>query len=309
MVAHARLSIQTRPNHFGDGAKAYVALDSTGTGSHEQATAEITLVALLAVAAASRPTSPKWRDAISIVLATAPDDRADALEVLSQRLVAAVEWRIGILRHAEMVRQTMLVDAEVRGIHEPRVKRMAGVLFVPALLIACEALRRKRPGDRAFSQALVRVVCEALAATQQGEIGESNAPGWVAHRLSNDPYSSALAAPRPAQGQVGAEAARPVRPAAPIAGSTRVRIIPSDRQGTNGFAIASLAVSLLLFLGPLGAVVGIVCGHIGLHQIRRDGTAGRRLAIAGLIIGYLALMLYIGWFGEAARQSQLAGTG
>jgi large-conductance mechanosensitive channel len=40
------------------------------------------------------------------------------------------------------------------------------------------------------------------------------------------------------------------------------------------------------FLLPL---VGVICGHVALAQVRRTGESGRGLAIAALIIGYAAL--------------------
>jgi Domain of unknown function (DUF4190) len=51
---------------------------------------------------------------------------------------------------------------------------------------------------------------------------------------------------------------------------------------TNGMAIASLVASLLV------APLGIIFGHISLSQIKRSGEDGKGLAIAGLVIGYLA---------------------
>jgi hypothetical protein len=54
---------------------------------------------------------------------------------------------------------------------------------------------------------------------------------------------------------------------------------------TNGMAIASLATSLsALFIG-ISAPVGLVLGIVALRQIRRDGTLGRGLAVAGTAIG------------------------
>lgn len=50
--------------------------------------------------------------------------------------------------------------------------------------------------------------------------------------------------------------------------------------GSNVLAVVAL---ISAFLVPLA---GIVCGHIALVQIRRDGRPGRPLAIAALIIGY-----------------------
>jgi hypothetical protein len=58
-------------------------------------------------------------------------------------------------------------------------------------------------------------------------------------------------------------------------------------------AIASLACSLGALLCGISAVLGIVFGHIALSQIKRTGQGGRGLAIAGLIIGYLLLLLTI----------------
>jgi hypothetical protein len=67
----------------------------------------------------------------------------------------------------------------------------------------------------------------------------------------------------------------PPPPAAQYAGYPQAR-------PTNGMAIASLVASLLV------APLGIVFGHISLSQIKRSGEDGKGLAIAGLVIGYLA---------------------
>jgi hypothetical protein len=62
-------------------------------------------------------------------------------------------------------------------------------------------------------------------------------------------------------------------------------------QSTNGFAIASLACSIVLGLVPfLGAGLGLVFGIIALRQTARSNERGRGLAIAGLVIGGLALV-------------------
>lgn len=59
---------------------------------------------------------------------------------------------------------------------------------------------------------------------------------------------------------------------------------------TNGLAIASLATSII-GLAP----VAIICGHLGLGQIKRSSgrQAGRGLAIAGLVIGYLEVAIAV----------------
>lgn len=53
---------------------------------------------------------------------------------------------------------------------------------------------------------------------------------------------------------------------------------------TNTLAILSLVFALVFW--PLG----IVFGHLALHQIRRTQEAGRGLALAGLVIGYVFLV-------------------
>ena len=49
-------------------------------------------------------------------------------------------------------------------------------------------------------------------------------------------------------------------------------------------SIVSLVASLVGF-----GIVGIITGHISLGQIKRTGEQGRGLALAGLIIGYVAV--------------------
>jgi Domain of unknown function (DUF4190)/GYF domain 2 len=64
---------------------------------------------------------------------------------------------------------------------------------------------------------------------------------------------------------------------------------------TSGYAIASLIcgiiglVTCLVFLG----IPAVICGHMALHQIKNAPriVAGHGMALAGLICGYLALMI------------------
>lgn len=64
---------------------------------------------------------------------------------------------------------------------------------------------------------------------------------------------------------------------------------------TSGLAIASLVLSLVI---PIGCIPAIVCGHIALRKIEKDAMIqGRGLALAGLIIGYVVLGLFIFTFG------------
>lgn len=56
------------------------------------------------------------------------------------------------------------------------------------------------------------------------------------------------------------------------------------QRGTNGFAIASLVLAVL----GMG-LLAVIFGHVARSQIRTTGEGGDGLAIAGLIIGYIAL--------------------
>jgi hypothetical protein len=66
----------------------------------------------------------------------------------------------------------------------------------------------------------------------------------------------------------------------------------SQRSRTNGMAVASL-VAALLWMGWFGSVAAIVLGHVALRQINESGgrQSGRGLAVAGLVIGYFAVLI------------------
>jgi hypothetical protein len=63
---------------------------------------------------------------------------------------------------------------------------------------------------------------------------------------------------------------------------------------TNGLAIASLVCSLVVIFG-VGCVLGIIFGFVAKSQIRQsNGTQkGNGLATAGIIIGFVAIGLFI----------------
>lgn len=58
--------------------------------------------------------------------------------------------------------------------------------------------------------------------------------------------------------------------------------------GTNGFAIASFVLSLIGL-----SLLGVIFGHIAFFQLDRDGRRGAGFATAGLILGYLGLVVYL----------------
>jgi len=60
----------------------------------------------------------------------------------------------------------------------------------------------------------------------------------------------------------------------------------------NGLAIAGFVCSIVgIFSYGVGSAVGVILSHFALRQIARDGTRGRGLAIAGLVVGYIWLGL------------------
>jgi hypothetical protein len=77
----------------------------------------------------------------------------------------------------------------------------------------------------------------------------------------------------------------PIAPYRPAAG-----LVPAQR--TNSAAVCSLCFGIGQMLIPIvGAVVAVVCGHAAKSQIRRTGEAGDGMATAGLVLGYLGLII------------------
>lgn len=74
-----------------------------------------------------------------------------------------------------------------------------------------------------------------------------------------------------------------------------------DYSKLNSLAVVSFALSLAW----VGALAGVITGHFALAQIKRTGQRGRRMAIAGLVIGYAYIGLSLLWgmfmFGLAVR--------
>ena len=73
------------------------------------------------------------------------------------------------------------------------------------------------------------------------------------------------------------------------------RVGPVPRRApspTNGLAIASLACGIAQFaFGPLPTIPAIVLGHMARHQIKRTGEQGAGMALAGLLLGWAAVVL------------------
>jgi len=106
-------------------------------------------------------------------------------------------------------------------------------------------------------------------------------------RLSKDEYDARLDSALSARTYADLDQVVTDLPVAPATAVTPVAKI-------NGLAIASLACGLAQFaFGPLATIPAIVCGHMARSQIKRTGEQGAGLALAGLILGWTAVILGI----------------
>jgi hypothetical protein len=63
---------------------------------------------------------------------------------------------------------------------------------------------------------------------------------------------------------------------------------------TNGYATASFAFGIAQVLfGPFATIPAIMFGHMALGQIKRTGERGAAMAVAGLVLGWGAVILGI----------------
>ena len=117
------------------------------------------------------------------------------------------------------------------------------------------------------------------------------AAGWAA--LSTVPGVSALPSPAAPPSAVP-PAMTSVAPAMPV------NFVPPRKS--EPLAVASLICSIAAFCGfccwffIIAAIAGIVCGHIALSRIKANPELeGHGLAMAGLIIGYIAVGGWLIW--------------
>jgi len=115
-------------------------------------------------------------------------------------------------------------------------------------------------------------------------------------RLSRDEYDARLESALSARTYADLDHVVTDLPAAQAAapGTAALTTTVTPPARTNGLAIASLACGLAQFaFGPLATIPAIVLGHMARSQIRRTGEQGAGLALAGLVLGWGAVILGI----------------
>ncbi|MGW3958793.1 DUF4190 domain-containing protein [Amycolatopsis sp. NPDC005003] len=68
------------------------------------------------------------------------------------------------------------------------------------------------------------------------------------------------------------------------------------RAQDNALAIGALVCSILGFCSGVTALAGLVMGHIALSKTNRGEAGGRGLATAAVIVGYVVIALWAGFF-------------
>ena len=72
---------------------------------------------------------------------------------------------------------------------------------------------------------------------------------------------------------------------------------PAPQRRTNGLAVASLVLGFLGFVTcGFTSILAVVFGHVSLGQIRRDGSDGRGMALAGTVLGWVLTGLWIAFW-------------
>ncbi|RMB72370.1 DUF4190 domain-containing protein [Rhodococcus sp. SBT000017] len=90
---------------------------------------------------------------------------------------------------------------------------------------------------------------------------------------------------KPRAAQVGTDEVGPLREYSPATGYSTVQ----TSYGTNTTAVLSLVFGLFG-----SGIIAVVLGHVARGQIRRSGERGSGMATAGLILGYVAIVVYVG---------------
>jgi hypothetical protein len=72
--------------------------------------------------------------------------------------------------------------------------------------------------------------------------------------------------------------------------------VPVAPRPDNALAIGALVCSILGFCSGITAIAGLVMGHIALSKTNRGEAGGRGLATGAVIVGYVVIALWVGFF-------------
>jgi hypothetical protein len=125
-------------------------------------------------------------------------------------------------------------------------------------------------------------------------------------RLSKDEYDDRVADALSARTYADLDLLVADLPGAqPMTAPPLATVVVPEEPRTNGLAVASVAFGLAQFvIGPLGTLPAIVLGHMAQQQIKRTGERGAGLALAGLVLGWGAVVLAIVLIGIAVAVIQ-----
>ncbi|MDX2026922.1 DUF4190 domain-containing protein [Microcella sp.] len=169
------------------------------------------------------------------------------------------------------------------------VGQLMGLLFVPVVVvIAIILVRRSRSlREKEYAAWLEKY----QASTAQPETDPTVLRTLWTNDLATRDYANREAMYAQSNPELAASAAEGGVSAYAVAQQTR----------TNTLAVLSFIFSLG------GGLLGIVFGHIALSQIKKSGESGRKLAIAGLVIGYGWIGLFLAFLALAYTISSLNG--
>lgn len=130
--------------------------------------------------------------------------------------------------------------------------------------------------------------------------------GFAEGRLTQDEYNDRMAQAYEARtyGELaGLTADLPAGPMPPVSQFPLAR--PTRKPNTNSMAVAAILLGLGTPFFGLTAIPAIIAGHRARHEIRRTGEGGDGMAVAGLVLGYLAVivgtLLVLGWLAFSHR--------
>jgi uncharacterized membrane protein len=118
-------------------------------------------------------------------------------------------------------------------------------------------------------------------------------------RLTKDEYDERVSGAYESRTYAELEALTRDLPAGPLGslpavGPRSAQVAVPVHQSLNSLAVASLACGVAQwFTLGVTAIPAVVCGHMARRQIRRTGESGGGLAIAGLVLGWIGVTMWI----------------